>query len=84
MSYDDKQYSPTFGQVSSKSDVAFGRYDKKMAIFGRFLTVIPYNPEIKIFFQKSAWNIFLVLSRYNFVQSFKKILHTDTLTTLNA
>ena len=31
---------------------------QKMLIFGPFLTLIPYNPVIKNFFQKSDWNIF--------------------------
>ena len=42
----------------------------KNANFWPILTLIPYNPVIKNFFQKSAWNIFLLSSRYNFVQSF--------------
>ena len=53
MPFDDKPYC----QLSSKSDAAFEDMTK-MLIFGPFLTLIPYNPGLKNFFQKSAWNIF--------------------------
>ena len=52
MPYDDKPYPATFGQVSSKSDMA------KMLIFGPFLTLIPYNPDIKIFFKNPLGTFF--------------------------
>ena len=38
---------------------------QKLLIFDPFLTLIPYNPEIKNFFQKSAWNIFSIISSYH-------------------
>ena len=47
-SKDDKPYSATFGQISTKSNEAFSTYAQKTS----FLTLIPYNPWIKIFFKK--------------------------------
>ena len=47
-SKDDKSYSATFGQISSKSNEAFSNYAQKT----HFFTLIPYNPRIKIFFKK--------------------------------
>ena len=49
-SKDDKSYSATFGQISSKSNEAFLNYAQKP----HFLTLIPYNPRIKIFFKKQV------------------------------
>ena len=43
-----------------------GQKWQKFAVFGQ-------NLENENFFQKSAWNIFLVLSRYNFMQKIIKI-----------
>ena len=42
-----------------------GQKWQKLAIFGQ-------NLENENFFQKSAWNIFLALSRYSFVQKSSK------------
>ena len=47
-SKNDKPYSATFGQISSKANEAFSNYAQKTSFF----TLIPYNPRIKIFFQK--------------------------------
>ena len=43
-----------------------GQKWQKLAIFGQ-------NLENENFFQKSAWNIFLALSRYSFAQKIIKI-----------
>ena len=48
-SKDDKPFSATFGQISSKSNGAFSIYMPKKH---DFFTLIPYNPRIKIFFKK--------------------------------
>ena len=52
-SKDEKPYSATFGQISSKSNEAFSIYAQKTS----FLTLIPYNPWIKIFFKKTKTSL---------------------------
>ena len=52
MPYDDKPHPPTFGQVSSNSDVAFWKYGSKKADFWPIFDSNPYNPEIKNFFEQ--------------------------------
>ena len=74
MLFDDKPYPPTFGQLSSKSDVALLKIWQKMLILGPFLTLISYNPGIKNFFQKSAWNIFFTLIKIQLCAKFQKNL----------
>ena len=63
-SKDDKPYSATFGQISSKSNEAFSNYVKKTS----FLTLIPYNPRIKIFFKKTKTS----LSSHNQVSTLRQ------------
>ena len=46
-SKDDKPYSATFGQISSKSNEAFSNYAQKTSFFDN-------NPRIKIFFKKNT------------------------------
>ena len=62
-----KPYFETFGQVSSKSNVAFGSYVQKCS-FKQFLSLIPYNPtnlfigEEKKIFQKILQMILRLVS----------------------
>ena len=61
-----------FGENVQKPDFKAknGQKWQKLAIFGQ-------NLENENFFQKSAWNIFLVSPRCNFRQSFRKIWCAD-------
>ena len=77
---DSKQLSPVSDQVLDKSDVRIRRKCAKTWFFGQKwqkLPVFGQNLENENFFQKSAWNIFLVLPRCNFGQSFRKIWCAD-------
>ena len=48
-SKDDKPYSTTFGQISSKSNEEFSNYGQKTSFFD----TNPYNLRIEIFFKKT-------------------------------
>ena len=49
----------------------------KMAKNGKNWPFLAKDGQTRIFFQKSAWNIFLALLRCNFVPSFRKIWCAD-------
>ena len=83
------QLSLTSVQKSSKSDARFWRYSQNVDFWPIFDTIIWRLR----FFSKIRLEHFLLLSRYNFVQSFRKIwcavfqithTHTDRLTYLDA
>ena len=76
---DSKQLSQISDQVLDKSDERIRRKCKKTDFLAKNgqkwqkLAVFGQNLENENFFQKSAWNIFLVSPRCNFGQSFRKI-----------
>ena len=74
--FDWKQLSQVFEQVTWNSDLRFWRKSSKTWFFGQKWPKMAKKGQKRPnenFFQKSAWNIFLVLSRYNFVQKIIKI-----------
>ena len=70
---DSKQLFQVSDQVLDKSDMRIWRKCPKTYFLAKNLAVFGQNLENENFFQKSAWNIFFVLSRYNFVQKIIKI-----------
>ena len=69
-----KTIFPNFWPSFTKFWCSVWKIRGKKLIFRPFFTLILYNPEIMIFFQKSAWNIFFTFIKIQLCAKFQKNL----------